>query len=405
MRVEHLKRLPAFLVAALLLFSFSGIAYADFPTNRPYIKNFGGDVMAGGWYANGANCSTDPTIYQNQNFANSNLTPPLPIDKRTGGILAYANQSGGNARGGSSSQYGAFAFGTIDSNNATPGYGFYSAANVNPGQNVSTLSFANYNSLYFPPDWGGVFEGSVPQSHCIPDYYSKLPTKSVVDISSQSQPLSYAISQSNLNGTTDFKATAPAPNTPLDLTSGIASTIPAGKRITIYVSGDVYIDSNITYDSGADVDHVPKFALIVKGSIYIDKTVNELDGMYSAQPADNSANSIGKDDGIIWTCHPNNTDILPYTYPPKCTSPLVIKGAFIAKQISFYRVNGDIASASTSDDNLGTINNCLSGGCNVSEIVNYTPAMIMGGDFFTSDKPGGPNGLPIDSIVSLPPLF
>jgi hypothetical protein len=85
---------------------------------------------------------------------------------------------------------------------------------------------------------------------------------------------------------------------------------------------------------------------------------------------------------------------------------LVVNGALIAKQVNFSRVPGDINSSSSAEDGLGTVSSCTSGACNVSEVVNYSPAVIMGGGFFnTGSGAGGSSGLPIDSIVSLPPVF
>jgi hypothetical protein len=280
--------------------------------------------------------------------------------------------------------------GEIDGRRA--GDGFYSDAGQASGNSVKNLTFANTNGL----SYGGEFEGSVRQSNCIPDYYSRMPA-SAVTINNISQAIG-----SNKG---DYKASA-APGTVFKLTNGGSTrTIGVGERITIYVDGDVYIDNNIVYSAAATVTSVPKFALIVKGSIYIDKGVTELDGMYVAQPADKSSAAIKADDGVIWTCHPPNTDVLDYTYPPNCSSPLVVNGALIAKQVNFLRVKGNIDSANPAEDSLSTVSNCQSGSCNVSEVVNYTPAVIMGGNFFSSAGTSSTSGLPVGSVISLPPVF
>lgn len=343
--------------------------------------------MTGGWFNNGTNCSTDTSSnYQDANFSASGFTQ----DTRNGGILTYTKQSG-TAGGGDSSQYAAYSVGEIDGRRA--GDGFYSAgalaaAGATP---VNTLTFANNNSYAF----GGAMEGSVRQSNCIPDYYSKKPTSTTTVTS---------LAQAITDGSGNYSA-SPASGVNFALTAGSSATIPGGTRITLYVNGDVYIDSNIVYDNAATVSTVPKFALIVKGSIYIDKGVTRLDGMYVAQPAKTTTAAINTDDGIIWTCHPNNQTKLDYTYPPNCSSPLVVNGSLIAKQVNFFRVKGDINAASTAEDNTSTVASCTSGSCNVSEVINYTPAMVMGGDFFSSSNTSSNSGLPIDSVISLPPVF
>ncbi len=375
------------MISAAVLVVSTGAAYAD-TSSKPYIKAYGGDVMTGGWFSSGNNCSTDASSnYQDPSFA----APGFTTDTRNGGILTYSKTSG-TSSGGDSSQFAAFAIGEVDGRRV--GDGFYSAgAQAARGStSVKALTFANTGAYPF----GGAAEGSVRQSNCIADYYSKKPSGATA-ISNLSQAIGL--------GSGDYSATAAAGST-FALTNGTAShTIPAGQRVTIYVNGDVYIDGNIVYDPAATVDNVPKFALIVKGSIYIDKSVTELDGMYVAEPAGATTAAITNDDGIIWTCHPNSTTTLAYTYPPNCNSTLVVNGALIGKQIDFLRVNGDISSASTAEDALGTVNSCASGSCNLSEVVNYSPALIMGGDFFTSTSTSTSGGLPIDSIISLPPVF
>ena len=247
-------------------------------------------------------------------------------------------------------------------------------------------------------------EGSVRQSNCIPDYYSKMPAGTPA----LTGPLNGAIPP-GLGGTFSTPSFATCSPNVYCLTQNnvtIKSDVTGGTRLTIYVNGNVYIDHNITYnDPTVTVDKVPKFALIVKGSIYIDKTVTELDGLYVAQPAGTNSATIANDDGVIWTCHPNTTAQLDYTYPPNCNSTLVVNGALVAKQINFLRVKGNIDAATTGEDGLGTVSSCLTGGCNVSEVVNYSPAIIMGGDFFSASSSSSTGGLPIDSVISLPPVF
>lgn len=349
---------------------------------KPYFKTFGADVLSGGWFNSGTNCDTSTgSRYQDPNYSDS--SSGFAADPRTGGILSYAKKDGaGNSTGGASSQYSAFALGIIEGSDPES-YGFYSAG----GQTASAptlrnlLSFANEGSS--ASLWGGKFDGSSRHlSNCIPDYYAKLP--------SPAPPALSSLSSSTSSGT--YTAAA-GTGTNYTLNSS-AVVLKKGAKITIYVDGNVYIGGDIIYELDK-VDNVPKFALVAKGSIYIDPNVTKLDGFYIAQP---EGNTVSADDGGIWTCHANNTNQLLYTDLGSCNRQLLVNGALVAKRVNFTRINGDVASASTSEDVLsGAIGNPK-----VAEVINYTPAMVTGGPFF---NPLPPNGLPIDSLVALPPVF
>jgi len=389
MRREPLKRFFAAAITLLLLAGLTGVSFADTNT-KPYIKAFGGDVMTGGWINDGTNCSTS-TSSNYQSF-DSNVAG-YTADTRNGGILTYTKTKGSVA-GGSSVQYGAISLGEVDGRDV--GNGFYSDAGQASGTAVKNLTFANTVSGL---GYGGEFEGSVRQSNCIPDYYgtqqrSPQPCCAITAFGD-------SIDLNNANG--QYIMTPAAGQSAVINPNGLP--IPAGRNITVFVNGNAYINNNITYAAGATVANVPKFALVVKGSIYIDKGATRLDGMYVAQPSGKTAATIKADDGVIWTCHPNSTAALDYTYPPNCDKTLVVNGALIAKQVSFLRIIGDIGSANTAEDNLGTVSDCASS-CNLSEVVNYSPAMIMGGSFFKSNSAGSSStGLPVDSVISLPPVF
>lgn len=371
-----------------------GLFFAVWPASvlaaptKPYFKAFGGDVMTGGWYSAATTCDTSPASnYQDPSY--SNVGAGIGADNRNGGILSYAKESGsGNSAGGSSSQFAAFAAGLIEGSDAQQ-YGFYSdgaqAANPTP---KNALSFANTAS---GAPWGGYYEGSVRQSNCIPDYYAKKPTNPTPT------PL---VAPLPANPATGAYSASSAVNSTFTLTNTNV-TIPRGVKVTVYVSGNVFINNNIVYDLNT-VNDVPKFALVVKGNIYIGAGVTQLDGAYIAQPSTNSSTTVASDDGDIWTCHDNNTNAVLYSYPAFVTScsanKLVVNGALIAKQVNFLRLKGDVAGASTNED---TLSNALSSS-NIAEVINYTPEMVIGGPFFNQPKP---TGLPIDSIISLPPVF
>lgn len=332
--------------------------------------------MSGGWNMQSGSCSL--TYYQDPFTAGGDIT--------TGGIQAYAKTTVGSvADGGSSSQFAAFATGRIQGGDNINFYGFYSSG-ISLGVNVSALSFAD------TPAWGGEFQGTVRQSHCIPDYYGKKPT-STAGLGSLS-----ALTASNAYGVTGVGA----PFTVTGTGGGVDVIIAAGKAITIYVDGNAYIDRNIVYQLDT-ATNVPKFTLIARGSIYIDPAVSRLDGVYVAQPNPSDASPVGADDGVIWTCHPNDTNPVLYTYPTvNCRNKLTLKnGAFIAKQVNLLRVFGDVAAANIGEDTLSTAYTSN----NIGEVINFSPAMVIGGPFFNATTNVLNNSLKTNSIISLPPIF
>ena len=362
-----------------ILFAFSlvgGSVYAA----RPYFKSFGGDVMTGGWFRNGTTCSPGGN-YQDPNFTSS---PTYPASNLYGGIQAYAKSgivAPGTSGGGASTEFAAFALGLVDG--AGPEDGFYSSGALAP-ISVKRLTFADTTN------WGGLFQGTVRQSHCIPDYFNTKQNTSPA-------PSPYG---GNLSGLGSGQHLASNPGGIAQVPGGVISP---GENITLFVDGNVYIGSNITYGAGYTENNVPKFALVAKGSIYIGPGVSRLDGVYIAQPDNpNDPGAVASQSGVIWTCHPNNNDPLLDNYPnTACNSQLVVNGAFIAKQINLLRTRGDVSlpSAGPQEDIL----NQALGSINIAEIFNYTPEMVLGGGFF--DEPTASTTYKVQSLVSLPPVF
>jgi hypothetical protein len=388
MKVAHVRYLPiALLYAAFIFLTAASPASAD---TKPYFKTYGDDVMSGGWFHDGINCSTGSSSnYQDPTFSNAALS--IGADSKMGGILTYANNDGaGHSTGGASSQFGVRSLGAVDGDTVSTGVkGFYS-------DGAQTAAGANYNALTFANNgggWGGNFEGAYRWSNCIPDYYSQLPPTAT---NVGGAPLSSYV------GTSDYYKVNVAAGSLYDLNNSGPVSVGDGKKVRVFVNSDVYIKNNIIYGGGNDANNMPKFVLVVKGSIYIDPSVTRLDGFYIAQP-NNAANAVNTDTGIIWTCHPDDQNPIDYTYPanPPCSStPLVVNGALVAKQINFLRGRGNVAAANTGEDTLaGGL-----GSGNIAEIINYTPQMVIGGGFF-DNKENTASGLPIDSIVSLPPVF
>lgn len=371
MKVAFFKKLPVALIGGLLVLAPIATVHAT----KPYLKVFGADVMSGGWFSAGGSCNTAAgSNYQDPNY-------PGSPDNRVGGILAFSKEDGsGNGAGGASSQYGAFALGIIEGNGAAS-HGFYSAGALTAVGSTpkNKLSFANDNAA---APWGGFFEGNVRQSACVPDYYAKLATTTASGLGVLT----------SATGTGAYTATASGSD-PYNVTAG-AVNIAAGRRITIFVNGNAYIGHNITYQLDGE-SNVPKFALVVKGNIYIDPSVTRIDGVYIAQPA---GSIVAADDGAIWTCHRDDSYPVYTDFISACGNPLTVNGSLIAKQVNFLRTRGDVTVAATSEDSLSGATSSN----NIAEIVNYTPAMVVGGPFF--NQPPGPT-LKVQSIISLPPVF
>jgi hypothetical protein len=380
MKVEHLKKLPALFLSLFLLVGSTSPVFAA----RPYFKTYGSDVMTGGWFENNSTCDTS-TYYQNPDFVSGSGK-----DNRTGGILAFANDTGnsGKSSGGASSQYAAYSLGLIESD-FKQDWGFYTdGANIGGSIRADDLAFANKNPALPASAWGGMFEGTTKQSHCIPDYYSQRSGAAAVS------------SATTLNGlaTGNYSITA-AGGTNYSLTAGDV-TIPAGTKINIYVNGNVYIGNNIFYGS-SNADDVPKLRIVAKGSIFIDPSVQQIDGWYVAQPdmSLNAAAILSGDTGVIATCHPDTIGNPKDTYiMANCGSKLTVNGALVAKHYDLTRLNGNVKSATTAEDTLAP-----SGSGNIAEVIHFTPAMLIGGGF--TGGSGGSGPLPIDSLLSLPPVF
>src|SRR5581483_8139054 len=144
--------------------------------------------------------------------------------------------------------------------------GFSSASlqNNSPSQ-PNLLSFANT-----PAPLDGSFGGA---THCIPDFYGT--------------PSSFQTGPYYVNSGAD----ATHLGTPLSVG---AATPPV-----IYVDGDAVITNNILFSNASSygsLSNIPSFYLIAKGNIYIDQHVNQIDGVFIAEP------KSGGGGGRIYTC-------------------------------------------------------------------------------------------------------
>lgn len=350
------------------------------PASRPYLKVFGGDVSAGGWFNTTTTpCSADPNRQDNPK----------------GGIRTFAsgNVAGHTYRAGSSSEFAAYALGAIENSNANK-YGFYTRSlqplAAPPVTTMDPLDFANPTPT--TDGFLGFSTGSKDTANdsCIKDYYSNV---------TGTAP--------NMSGDVNAKPNVGPDNGKIFnhgqqsfSIGGPSWTLARGERITIYTEGDVYINTNINYaNSVLDPSY---FTLIVKGNIYIGSGVTKLEGLYIAQP------TTGTNDGNIWTCSVASGGILR---PPSstetsanCKEKLVINGAVVAKHVTFNRVGGkgDLRNNSlywttSSDKETSSID----GSNKAVEEINYIPEMVMGSPYLNAID----NSSRLDAITVLPPLF
>lgn len=317
-------------------------------SDRPYMRVYGNDIMAGGDFT-GTSCRDD-----------------------NGGVFGY--QSGNSAKRGSAAQLAIIANNIVN--------GFNSAALRSSPMPVprapNGLTFANTPSL-------GSFGGSLcatnffddtqhPDGHADKETVSGPVTRSV---NSLSRP------QTKVNGN-------------LTLTSSGSFT---GKR-AVYVDGDVFINGNIAYDQSSYASAIPNFSLIVKGNIYIAPTVTQLDGLFVAQPESNGAA------GEIYTCATGigNPVGRPQLYnvcggaQHDNSSPdrqLVINGSFVAKYVYFMRTHGSLRDSSGSNEAQTK--------ANAAELFRFSPEMYLSVPAFKETGGSGAGGY--DYITTLPPIL
>lgn len=288
---------------------------------EPYVRVFGGDVIAG---------------------TSSDSIASCYIGGSMAGIDSF-NQ-GGNGDLGAGTTTSALATGNI--------IGFASGQDVLNLLNPPPLTFANY--LASP--YGGNFSTSAATCSS-PDYYTQAKT-----IQSQ--------------GPTDYVGPCP--------TNIAAMTLGPNKQYnhyTCYSTSTVSITGPITYaiPSGTAVNLFPSFEIVVKGAnINIGKTVGNLAGEYVAEldPTTNSGGTINDyGGGNVDTCPA--ADYATNSPQNTCSNDrLVIDGSFIANAINFYRTYGTLSAAA----NNSTPTNCSTTpqDCYDAEEFDYSPLNWLG---------------------------
>lgn len=394
------KKISVSLAGAVLVISSSLLPLSTAYAARPYFKVFGGDIATGGWFNSGTtNClaSGISNYFQDGSFMPNGVTGDA--FKSYGGIYTFMRDIGGYA--GSSSQFAAYSLGTIDGEGSAIN-GFYTG---NISGNKKPLSFANFGVTGPPAGYmGGLWGGDIRSaSNCIPDYYG---TKDSTPRGG-SGPLPLP---NNVNGTAIYNASPGAAGINLFFGSGNVN-VNRGAWVTVFVNGNLRINANVTYqgrdpnNENSPVNNIPRFSVVVKGSIYVAPNVTNLDGLYIAQPDMADPNPYGNDTGVFWSCDDGNKSSL--TSPggnswivTNCNSKLRVNGAVIAKKLYLFRVAGDVNTAFPGETR--------GSGNSAAEEFNYIPEMLLGGpmlpDTEKTDLTSG-NQPAFDSVLSLPPIF
>lgn len=310
---------------------------------QPYFKVFGGDVSVGEGIPDGSgSCSST---------SDSNAA-----------IQSWNDESATYA--GAGAQYAARALAAITN--------FASGQNGGSGTTPYGLSFANTTT-----SGSSVFGGSlVTPLACMNEYYDTTGASALT--------------------TTNVGTLASGPySSASGITIAGNQAIGTGKRVQVYVQGNVYIDGNITYSStGWSVTTMPLFELVVKGNIYIDSNVTQLDGMYVAEPNGTPGT------GVVYTCATaantacSTSDANFYTTASK---QLTVNGSVIANQVQLMRTYGTVSSANTGETPTSSA---------AAEVFNYNPTIWIAKPIpTTGGTSGASSSLGYDSITSLPPIL
>jgi hypothetical protein len=301
----------------------------------PYVSVYGGDALAGVNETNG------------RGFCDVNTDA---------GFLTWNN--GAPGYNGAGAEFAVTALGPIN--------GFASALNASTGGNPRKpvgLSFANSAGLTNAP--GGLFGGQFSAGSPIDD--------------------------SSCNFTADMTA-APAATVQNQINSlpndASGNNVVNGQKEFYATGGNVFISQSIIYNQAgwANVSDIPTFKLVVVGGdIIIQNDVNQLDGLYVAEPDD-----LGNGGHIITCGDPTTSsaaDVSDEGFYDLCNHRLVINGAFAAKQIWFMRSFGTVGAA---------VNNATNE-ANAAEVFHYGPEMWL------PRKPGA--SIDYNSISGLPPVL
>lgn len=356
-----------------------GRGVCDDIVNNPYFRAYGADVAAGGGF-DGINCGNSASMIKSYLF---------PI-----------GQQESSNRSGSGAQLAAFGLGRIS--------GFMSASTRSVAAPFAPrgLTFSNNNPASFDsaatgPDLGGMMSGS---GLCPTDYFKTTqypdgsPQKTKIDNSTAD------ISITTIQATDKHQTLINTPSATGKVRLIGNGTPTYTRHNTVYVDGDVFILGNIMYNPVyvTGVNNIPSFALVVRGNIYVDNDVSQLDGLYVAQPHPLRAGT-----GRIYTCAkeggavPNSAVIDQNDLFSSCgadtgrpVSTLVVNGAFIADRVVLNRTLKSLRDSRYREAAAGSA---------AAEVFNLSPEIYLSPPFFLPT--GTSTGGKYDYFATLAPIL
>ena len=318
--------------------------------NKPYLRTYGADVVAGGGF--GGNCSS--TVAE---------------------VKAYSKFVAPTGNVGSGSQLGVFASKDIS------GFLSMSLANaIGSGAVTNARSFSNKTvaGIDLSGKFGGsnLFGGNFGTKFCSDDLW------------------------------TDKGALKNATGAPINTFANGSYLSRAGKlnvgpvgvsnKIAIYVNGDLQIDKDIVFANTANwgsLNAIPSIYIVVLGNIYIDSSVTKLDGYYVAQPKKDGSGKEIAGTGRIYTCADNGKAPSSSFIVSSCNKKLTINGSFVAAHVNFLRSNGTLRTAPLGGE--------LSSSANIAESFEFSPELLLA---VPAIAPINTTGT-YDYMVSLPPAL
>ncbi len=291
---------------------------------KPYFKVFNGDVQAGTQFRTNGGSCTG--------------TP-------TGRISAY-NKGAGSSYAGSGSQIAAFALQPIQE---------FTSANRNPSLNPSV---SLPRALTFANNGGSGYGGGSAMTACVPDYFG------------QRSP------------------SLPATTGPRNLSTLITSSTITGLQQTIYVDGDLTIDTNITYAPWtAGSGEPPQRWFVVKGNIHVLPNVTQLAGVFVAQPKNDGTA------GVFYTCSNGIGTPSHSMMVNECsTNRLTVNGAVMARRVELNRSQGTVAQAVSGESVAAN---------NSAEVFIFNPLTW----FSTPPGLSANDTSDYDALINLPPVL
>jgi len=308
--------------------------------NRPYVRAYGNDVLAGFGFYDTTTCPTN-----------------------VGNVTSFT-RGAAQSYSGSGSQLGIFARGQIN--------GFRSASTLPSAAGFpELLSFAN---TILVNKAGSAYGGNFGTGFCMYNYWTS--SSKAKNLSGTSVDIS-----SLANGSYYIKQTTATPIT-------VTGTLPNNRKVVLYVEGTALLrGATVGYaaTSWTTITDIPSLYIIAKGNIAVGSDVRNLDGHFIAQKSNAT-------DGRITSCV-DPASAQPYASAiaqiANCNSKLVINGSFNAEHINLLRSLGSVAQAVPGE---------AAATSNAAEVFIYSIET-----FLSSQSIDATRQQTYDSITALPP--